>query len=116
MDQPSHEPHIWEYDRVTFPPLFIITYSHLVGICWVTNTSIHVDEGIQFSEHRKADNSEEKLQIKEIPTILGNYPEREMDALLLPGLGNGAGWVSTTLANVSNSRFYVSVSSISFLF
>ena len=27
-----------------------------------------------------------------------------------------AGWVSTTLANVSNSRFYVSVSSISFLF
>ena len=64
-----------------------MTYSHLVEICWVTNASIHVDEGIQFSEHRKAENSEEKLQIKEIPTILGNYPEREMDALLLPGLG-----------------------------
>ena len=29
----------WEYDSVTFPPLFIMTYSHLVGIwrvgiCW----------------------------------------------------------------------------------
>ena len=31
----------WEYVSVTFPPLFIMTYSHLVGIwrvgiCWVT--------------------------------------------------------------------------------
>ena len=26
-------------DHVTFPPLFIMTYSHLVGICWVTNAS-----------------------------------------------------------------------------
>ena len=35
----------WEYVSVTFPPLFIMTYSHLVGIwrvgiCWVTMTTI----------------------------------------------------------------------------
>ena len=34
----------WEYVSVTFPPLFIMTYSHLVGIwrvgiCWVTIVS-----------------------------------------------------------------------------
>ena len=120
MDQPSHEPHmgIWPCHIPTiihydiFPPGGNLLGNQRI----IMNTSIHVDEGIQFSEHRKADNSEEKWQIKKFPTILGNYPEREMDALLLPGLGNGAGWVSTTLANVSNSRFYVSVSSISFLF
>ena len=36
----------------------------------IMNTSIHVDEGIQFSEHRKADNSKEKLQIKKFQQFL----------------------------------------------
>ena len=36
----------WEYVSVTFPPLFIMTYSHLagiwrVGICWVTKNYYH---------------------------------------------------------------------------
>ena len=51
----------WEYVSVTFPPLFIMTYSHLVGIwrvgiCWVTiwigNMSSHFIEQHQIQLHK----------------------------------------------------------------
>ena len=57
----------------------------------IMNTSIHVDEGIQFSEHRKADNSEEKLQIKKFQQFLETIQREKWTRCFYLGWAMGLG-------------------------